>query len=314
LSKYRFRLTAGWLSITALTITHAILLADMSWARAASDQPGAPAGSPCKNQWAACVGAADAQFTVQAKRPGRLSAPSVEPVLGDGRPADEPIIEETYTPTCFGNGPGRGDALCSQASQLCATPGQTAFWAFSRRKDVGSASFGAWGRILSPAFTCLAADDPVLNTRSAIPELVEAEFRKVVVRRGVTLVQPAGRTLVHVDTIMYTETDPIYEIPNVMILGTPVHITATARTYTWHFGDGQLQITQQPGRRGDKIVTHRYTKAASVAPYVEIEWSGTYRIGDDPQVLPVRGTARTQGVPTPLAVLGARTQLEAGVG
>lgn len=271
--------------------------------------------SDCAVAVSDCVAAAGGAFTVTgASRQGRGVSPDGQPHAEGSVPEPTIITEQIYTPTCSGNRPDVGDSLCSLASMSCPVKGEVAFWAFVRTRNTVTGAVGPWARVAVPPSVCMSLTDPVLDPRAAIPALVERDFQRLVVKEGVTSVQPAGRTLVNVDTIFYTSTERSYIIPNVVILGTPVYITATARAYTWYFGDGTTLTTNDPGRRGEKVVSHRYTKAAAAAPFVEIEWGGTYRIGSDPKVLQVRGTARTTGAPTPLSVLGARTQLEATAG
>jgi hypothetical protein len=73
-------------------------------------------------------------------------------------------------------------------------------------------------------------------------------------------VQPAGDTLVNLDTIFYAE--PLPFVRTVQLLGYTVDVDATPTAYDWSFGDGTGQVTESPGApypSGD--ITHAYTDA-----------------------------------------------------
>jgi hypothetical protein len=140
----------------------------------------------------------------------------------------------------------------------------------------------------------------------AIPAIVEQEFQRVVVLKGIAEVSPRPDTLVNIDTIFTTAAPASYDIP-LTILGQSVVITATADSWTWFFGDGSSTRVDAKGTAGR--TTHEYSTAADRGAYVVIEWTGTYRIGGDPQVRAVTGTATTTGEPIQVLVRQARTEL-----
>jgi hypothetical protein len=155
---------------------------------------------------------------------------------------------------------------------------------------------------------CLQADDPALasvDPTVAIAAIVQRDFRRVVVLKGRTKVSPEPDTLVNIPTRFSTDAPDSYDIP-LTLLGQSVTITATARRWTWHFGDGTTASTTAAGTDGR--VEHTYRTPAPVGAHVVIEWSGTYRIGGGAQ-LPISGTATTVGDPTPLQVKQARSEL-----
>jgi len=140
----------------------------------------------------------------------------------------------------------------------------------------------------------------------AIPAIIEREFKRVVVLKGVAQVSPAPDTLVNVETRFTTDAPANYDIP-LTILGQTVVITATANSWTWHFGDGSTERVSDQASRGSTV--HTYDKSGRRGVFVVIEWTGTYRIGGDPTVRQVNGTATTTGDPAPVTVRTARTEL-----
>jgi len=162
-----------------------------------------------------------------------------------------------------------------------------------------------WQRVEDPPFICSAPDDPAIDPTVAIAAIVQRDFQRVVVLKGNTQVSPAPDTLISIPTRFSTDAPASYDIP-LTLLGQSVTITATARRWTWHFGDGTTTSTTEAGTDGR--VEHTYRTAAPVGAHVVIEWSGTYRIGGG-AALPISGTATTVGDPTPLEVKQARSEL-----
>ncbi len=143
--------------------------------------------------------------------------------------------------------------------------------------------------------------DPVV----AIAALISEDFQRVVVLKGVATVSPAPDTLVRIPTVFTSSSPASYDIP-LTLLGRSVVITATAATYTWHFGDGTTASTSTPGTQGR--VEHVYTASAPRNAYVVIEWTGTFTVDGGP-VQQVNGTATTTGDPVAIEVKQARTEL-----
>ena len=178
-------------------------------------------------------------------------------------------------------------------------------WLFTRETNLATGTSTAWTMRTDPPFVCVGAEDPVLDPTVAIAAIVQRDFQRVVVLKGGAQVSPEPDTLVNIPTRFSTDAPASYDIP-LTLLGQSVTITATARRWTWHFGDGQTASTTAAGTGGR--VEHTYRTAASVGAHVEIEWSGTYRIGGGAE-LPITGTATTVGDPTPLQVKQARSEL-----
>jgi len=96
-------------------------------------------------------------------------------------------------------------------------------------------------------------------------EEVLTESKNVAFPPRRVMVQPAERTLVNLDTIVYT-TESGISTDVVTLLGFPVEVEATPISYTWNFGDGGPNlITTTPGKpHPAKEITHKYLKRASV--------------------------------------------------
>ena len=133
--------------------------------------------------------------------------------------------------------------------------------------------------------------------------MIESEFKRVVVLKGVPEVRPQPDTLVNLPTRFRTTAPASYEIP-LTLLGQSVVITAKAERYLWHFGDGVSAETSEPAGR----IEHEYVTTGPRDPYVVITWSGTYRINGGAE-RPISGTATTTGDPVRIQVREARTEL-----
>ncbi|MPQ96452.1 hypothetical protein GB931_00640 [Modestobacter sp. I12A-02628] len=119
--------------------------------------------------------------------------------------------------------------------------------------------------------------------------------------------QPPGNALVGLPVIFYT-TDPATQTYTVDIRGFTVTILATARTYTWHTGDGTDLTSTDPGAPyPDQTVTHDY-RAGTYTASLTTTWGGTYTV-DAGAPADVPGTTTTDGPPTTFTVLQARAVL-----
>jgi hypothetical protein len=102
------------------------------------------------------------------------------------------------------------------------------------------------------------------------------EVRKVGFASSVVHVQPAGNTLVNLDTNFYADRRVFDR--TVPILGLTVPVRATP-TYTWHFGDGTSMRTDGPGAPypyGD--VTHQYKDRGRVVVSVTLNYDTWYQL------------------------------------
>ena len=93
-------------------------------------------------------------------------------------------------------------------------------------------------------------------------------------------VQPVGRTLVNLDTIVYTDESKV-STNNVTLLGFPVVVEATPMSYTWNFGDGKTLTTTTPGKAyPSKEITHKYLKRGNVNVTLTTNYAARYNVAD----------------------------------
>jgi hypothetical protein len=126
-------------------------------------------------------------------------------------------------------------------------------------------------------------------------------YRDVLFPKLGVKIQPAGRTLVNLDTIVYTDQGKV-TVQTVDLLGFPVVVEATPMTYTWTFGDGATLTTRSPGKPYPaKEITHKYLKRGDVSVSVTTHYAARFNVAgtgwqyvDD--LVPVAGPA------TPLEV------------
>ncbi|WP_133805991.1 PKD domain-containing protein [Kribbella caucasensis] len=114
-------------------------------------------------------------------------------------------------------------------------------------------------------------------------------------------VQPAGRTLVNLDTIVYTDHDEV-TTATVSLLGFPVVVEASPVSYTWDFGDGTKVTTTSPGKPYPaKDVTHKYVKKADVSVVLTTNYAARFNVAGTGWQY-VDGTVPITGPGTPLQV------------
>ncbi|WP_264029302.1 hypothetical protein [Cellulosimicrobium sp. SH8] len=139
----------------------------------------------------------------------------------------------------------------------------------------------------------------------------EAAFRTLTIAPSPVIVQPPdGWTLVNVPTITYTQ--PGEQTLDTTLLGIPVQIRATPRTYAWDYGDGTAPLsTTDPGAAyPHHTVAHTYDQPAEqVQITLTTTWSGQFRLTGTTTWTDVTGTATTTSTADPLRVYEARSRL-----
>ncbi|MDF9876638.1 hypothetical protein M2316_001976 [Cellulosimicrobium cellulans] len=159
------------------------------------------------------------------------------------------------------------------------------------------------------------AGDPVAEQSCITPadlsdEAARALATLTIAPSPVIVQPPDGWTLVNVPTITYTE--PREQVLDTTLLGIPVQIRATPRTYTWDYGDGTAPAsTTDPGAAyPHHTVAHTYDQPADqVQITLTTTWSGQFRITGTPTWTDVTGTATTTSTASPLRVYEARSRL-----
>ena len=250
----------------------------------------------------------DAFEVVTEAEKGPAGGSGGEGSSGQGGPLPTVIKQSRYVPTCSTNAPEGNDALCGTAVSTCPVEGEIRMWVYTRDYNrVTDVPVTAWARVMVPPTICIGAEDPALDPAVAIPALVQRDFQRVVVLKGVAEVSPKPDTLVNIPTVFTTSSPESYDIP-LTLLGQSVVITAKAETWTWHFGDGASASTTADGSAGR--VEHDYVKAGPKQAYVVIDWSGSFRINGGASQS-ITGTATTTGDPIDLDVKQARSELVA---
>jgi PKD repeat protein len=107
-----------------------------------------------------------------------------------------------------------------------------------------------------------------------------AEYKDVLFPGLGVKVQPVGRTLVNLDTIVYT-VESRTAVNTVTLLGFPVVVEATPMSYTWNFGDGKTVTTTTPGRPYPaKEITHKYMKRGSAQVTLTTNYAARYNVAE----------------------------------
>ena len=209
-----------------------------------------------------------------------------------------PNYEYEYTPACADNRAlsvtdGFVNTLDCPGAHKCPDPGQTQM--YIARRTVDGATRGPW------TFTGSACLDPqqLLGYDPAAAAAFALDyFKHLPLPEPGVHVQPAGRALVNLPTIVYADAPPTGRwsvdhapFPTITITGTP----------HWQVEAGGASVTSDtPGRAYDgtdprtdpgHYLTHTFTEpAAATAVTVTVTWSANFTLGDDPTPIPMNGT------------------------
>ena len=121
--------------------------------------------------------------------------------------------------------------------------------------------------------------------KSALPTALASDNRLTTIytthvlfpKLGVKI-QPAGRTLVNLETIVYTD-DSEVSTNTVTLLGFPVMVEATPMSYRWSFGDGVSLTTTSPGKPYPATeITHKYMKRGGVSVSVTTNYAARFNV------------------------------------
>ncbi|RKS77443.1 hypothetical protein CLV35_1129 [Motilibacter peucedani] len=208
-----------------------------------------------------------------------------------------------FTQACGGNTPGGTDAGCANSTGSCTAP-QLMMYRWLQQVDrLNPALENPW--IIGGEECRTPGDKP----RASLTDIYSA-FRRLPVARGVLHAQPAGRTLVGLDTVFYTEAVP-RSFPDVDLVVERIDFVATPVQFVWHFGDGTSSTSSDPGAAyPHQTVTHAY-RAAGVThePSVTVVWAGKFKRQDESTWHEVPDRVEAAGTPVSLAVASARSVL-----
>lgn len=146
--------------------------------------------------------------------------------------------------------------------------------------------------------------------RVDIPAAAARAFREMQIAPSAVNVQPPdGRTLVNVDTIVFTERQPRTMSTN--LFGIPVEIRALPTSYSWDFDDGSTPlVTTDPGAPYPAhTVAHAYVKPGKATISLTTTWRGQFRLAGEPTWRDVAGEATTVSPSDSLEILEARARL-----
>ncbi len=129
-----------------------------------------------------------------------------------------------------------------------------------------------------PDCALLVTDAPAPARPALTPGRVARAVREVPMPRLRLAIQPGGRTLVNVPTILHTRPTTLRR--TIDLLGHEVEVRATPVRYTWHHGDGTARTTRSPGKPYPaKTVTHRYRKSSPrLLARVDTTYTVRYRV------------------------------------
>jgi hypothetical protein len=109
-------------------------------------------------------------------------------------------------------------------------------------------------------------------------EQVWTETKDVVFPALTVHVQPSTRTLVNLETVVWTDKNQVLTT-TVTLLGFPVVVQAVPLKYQWHFGDGTSVETSTPGAPyPSKEITHKYLKRGDVRLTVTTFYGASYTV------------------------------------
>lgn len=193
-----------------------------------------------------------------------------------------PQVIYSYIPACERGGGITGNDFfgCGGAS-TCGDEGQ-AFLVYATYADGSVDSLGV--QCIEPSEVPEAAAAPPQVT----PGMVAAAFRRVPLPDSdLALAPPGGKTLVGLETVLWTGAEPFTE--GLTLLGQRVELEIQPSSFAWSHGDGTGQETTGPGvpytegRPMSDYVSHAYTRISDAfALSVDTTWSARFRVGDGP--------------------------------
>lgn len=258
---------------------------------------------------------ADESVHVSAEQytPASATAPAASPAARGGTDAPSPPVRQwRVTPAmCFLRDLGGATAFaesCDEGHQLayagieCEEDEQAVGALFEQRR-----ASGAWTDAeMVEEESCLAER----RQQADIPAAAARAFQEMQIAPLEVNVQPPdGWTLVNVDTIAFTESQP--RTMSTSLFGIPVEIRALPTNYSWDFGDGSAPLaTTDPGAPYPAhTVAHAYPKPGSATISLTTTWRGQFRLAGEPTWHDVAGEGTTVSSSGSLDILEARARL-----
>ena len=229
------------------------------------------------------------------------------------------VVEESMSPTCFGNQrEGGADALCNAA--FTCGEGRIRFWIWHR---VTTYERDAEGNVsqdppvppaappqyeqLSGTF-CLGGDDPGVPDYARAIEQVQRGFRNLPLPKAAIDVAPAPTSLVNVPTAFYAGGEQTFTQTVTPVPGISITVTAKPTAWRWTWGDGSPQQTfSTPGVPRRPVVAHTYDTARDYTASVEVLWRGQFTLFG--QTYDIPAPAVITSPPVTVQVREARTEL-----
>ena len=128
------------------------------------------------------------------------------------------------------------------------------------------------------------------NRPQLTPLLVRQQVEKLVPHPGIGVAPPGGRTLVNLQTVLWSDTPRDRSLGTVRLLGIyRVALRVHVRQVVWEFGDGASARTGSPGRPyrvGEHCATvscpghfgHVYARTGSMTITSRVSWTGQYSV------------------------------------
>lgn len=264
------------------------------------------------------LGGATADESVHVIAEQYASASRTAPAVGSAAsggsesPATQPVRQWRITPAmCFLRDLGGATAFaesCDEGHQLayagieCEDDEQAVGALFEQRREPNGWSDAA----LVEDESCLAERRQQID----IPAAAAKAFQEMQIAPSRVNVQPPdGWTLVNVDTIAFTESQP--HTKSTSLFGIPVEIRAVPSNYSWDFGDGSAPlVTSDPGAPYPAhTIAHAYAKTGEVVIFLTTTWHGQFRLAGEPTWYDVAGEGTTVSSSGSLEILEARARL-----
>jgi hypothetical protein len=224
------------------------------------------------------------------------------PAVAEASNQPAPYERYRWVISCFGSSPESPTRNECAGAQQCPDP-------LAREFRLWGQASGEWAAL---GTSCFGGTPEEYVPPEVTPGDVLSALRRVGLPSLTVETQPAGETLVNLDTIFFTDPQPVSV--DLTILGQAVDVVATPSGYEWSFGDGQGMSTTSPGSPyPTPEITHRYSEAqVTVEPSVAVSYTARFRVSGGAWQ-DIDGTVTSPGPGTSLLVSEA-TPLLSGAG